>query len=376
MDILTASIRDPDRPIDQLTAEEQDEAARTFYVKRHGLGGGLRAALATLIARPQGFLSGLKTAIRAGGFDLARLARNQVYFGQALILGEWMQQQCLTHIHVQYSSMVGLLLSKTFPVGLSISFHGPDEFLDPEGFRLREKIEACVFVRAISSYSRSQLMKSCEYPQWSKIESVYLGVDVSVFAPRPFRAAPDPIEILCVGRLSPVKAQHVLVDVAGILRARGRRVLVRLVGGGPDRATLERHIRELGLEKEVVLHGFTPQSELDELYRHADIFALASFAEGLPGVLMEAMALEIPCVSTAITGTPELIEHGVDGLLVPPSDTLAFADAVDKLIQDPEFRERVGKAARRKIETKFNLAVNGAMLLDLFQRRLAASNSV
>lgn len=379
MDILTASIRDPDRSFELLTADEQEEATNTFYVKRQGAAGAARAGARALAGNPGRFFTGLRWALRIAGWDLAKLGRCLGYFGEALILGSWMRETGLKHLHVQYSSTVGLLLVKTFPVEISVSFHGPDEFIDPEGFRLRDKIEASVFSRAISSYSKSQLMKSCDYTQWSKIEAVYLGVDPERFVPRPFRPAPEPFEILCVGRLSPVKAQHVLVTAVGLLRQRGRKVLLRIVGGGPDRASLETYVRKLGLEEAVIVHGFTPQHELDRMYSHTDLFALASFAEGVPGVLMEAMAMEIPCVATNITGTPELIEHGVDGLLVPPSDVEALADAMDLLVTNPALRERIGKAGRVKIENKFHLEKNATTLRAVFERYLreppAASTS-
>ena len=368
LEILTASIRDPDRPASQLNAEEADEAARTFYVKRTGASGAVKAILATAASRPGALLRGFVYALSLAGTHLRKWPYYLAYLSQAIVLGRWMEREKLKHLHVQYSSTVGLLLKKIFDIELSISFHGPDEFTDPEGFHLRQKIEACRFVRAISSYSKSQLMRSCGYDQWNKIEAVYLGVDGSVFTPRPFRTEPRPFEVICVGRLSPVKAQHVLVDAIHSLHRKGRDVLLHLVGGGPDRQTLEQHIARLGAGAYVVLHGFTLQADLDRLYRQSDVFALASFAEGVPGVLMEAMAMEIPCVATRIMGTPELIEHGTDGLLVPPSDAESMADAIDSLIADAGLRERLGQAARRKIQTRFDLEKNAASLRALFER--------
>jgi glycosyltransferase involved in cell wall biosynthesis len=260
-----------------------------------------------------------------------------------------------------------------FGFDISVSFHGPDEFTDPVGFWIREKVAASTFVRAISHYARSQIMKSSATADWPKIEVAYMGVDTETFAPRRFRANPPAIEVICVGRLAPVKAQHILLAAIDLLVRRNKPVLLHLVGGGPDRASLEQYVIDHKLEKHVIVHGFARQDKLDELYRQADIFALPSFAEGLPGVLMEAMAMAIPCVSTWITGVPELIRNGVDGLLVAPSDSEALAEAIQRLIDNPELRLRIGRAGRKRILDQFDLRKNSAFLADVIQRRIGGS---
>jgi len=369
LDLRTASMRPPDRPRDALSEEERDEASITYYIKPQGIGGALAALTATLFSLPLSLFSGWFYALKLSGLHPKKALKNTLYFVEAVMLGRWMRQKRLKHVHVHYSSTVGLLAKRIFPIQLSISFHGPDEFNDPEGFWISQKIEASDFVRAISYYARSQLMKCCSSDQWDKIEVAYMAVDPGVFCPRPFRENPAPIEIICVGRLAPVKAQHVLLEALAKLVRDGRKVLLHLVGGGPDRGSLERHVDALGIRSQVVFHGFTAQERLDELYSQADIFALASFAEGLPGVLMEAMAMEIPCVSTWITGVPELIRDGVDGILVPPADASAFAAGLAKLIDDPELRRRIGIAGRARILDNFSLEKNGRHLAAIFKRR-------
>jgi glycosyltransferase involved in cell wall biosynthesis len=360
-DIFTASIRAPDRPLDQLSPEELDEAKRTFYVKPAGAGAAVAALFGALRLNPSRFTAGILCAIGLAGFRPKQLARNLAYFAEAAVVGMWLRQNGLTHLHTHYSSTVALLVQKTFGVEISISFHGPDEFNDPAGFWIREKVAACTFVRAISHYARSRLMISSAASGWDKIEVVYMGVDPGTFTPRPFRPNPRPIEILCVGRLAPAKAQHILIGAIALLREK-QKVMLHLVGGGPDRQFLEREVAARGLGDSIVFHGFTPQNRLDELYRQADIFALPSLAEGVPGVLMEAMAMEIPCVSTWITGIPELIRDGVDGLLVAPSDIEAFAAAMGRLIADLDFRLRIGQAGRLRVLEKFDLRKNSSVL--------------
>jgi len=361
-------VRAPDRPLDQLSAEERDEADRTYYVKPAGAGAALGALIAVFCSHPIRFARGLAYALKLAGFRLQQLALNLAYFAQAAVIGRWMRRNQLTHLHTHYSSTVALLVHVTFGIEISISFHGPDEFNDPAGFWIREKVAACKFVRAISHYSRSQLMKSSAMEDWRKIEVVYMGVDPEAFSPRPFRANPQRLNILCVGRLAPVKAQHILIGAIDSLRRDCPSVQLHLVGGGPDRQALEAEAQARLLGDTVIFHGFTPQDKLDELYRNADIFALPSFAEGVPGVLMEAMAMGIPCVSTWITGIPELIRNGVDGFLVAPSDVGAFADAIRKLIEDTDLRRRIGQAGRVQVLNKFDLTKNSAALGELFRR--------
>jgi colanic acid/amylovoran biosynthesis glycosyltransferase len=209
-------------------------------------------------------------------------------------------------------------------------------------------------------------MKSCSFEHWSKVRVAYMGVDPDAFAPRPFRPTPAPFEMLCVGRLAPVKAQHILLQAVARIRSQGRDILLHLPGGGPDRATLESAATELGIRDNVKFHGWVTEEDLNRLYMRADAFVLASFAEGLPGVLLEAMAMEIPCVSTWITGVPELIRADIDGLLVPPADADALAAAVIRLIDEPELRLRLGKAGRARVIDKFHLTRNAEHLLKFF----------
>jgi glycosyltransferase involved in cell wall biosynthesis len=253
---------------------------------------------------------------------------------------------------------------------MSMTIHGSGEFNDPVGFALAAKVAASRFVCAISSFGRSQLMKSCDPADWSKIEVSLLGVDAAAFRPRPFCESPDVFEILWVGSLTPARGQRLLVNAAGELLRQGRRLRLHLVGDGEDRAALEAHAAALGLHDAVVFHGWLNQDQVRSLYERADLFALASFAEGIPVVLMEAMAMEIPCVATYIAGIPELIRDGESGLLVHASDAAALAAAIARLMDQPELRRQLGKAGREKVLVDFDLATNMAKLAGIFRQRL------
>src|SRR5690606_14046728 len=133
-----------------------------------------------------------------------------------------------------------------------------------------------------------------------------------------------PLEVLCVGRLAPMKGHQVLIAALGKLVAQGVDARLRLVGDGPERARLRHAVERLGLGARVDFLGALNQDEVLPHYAAADAFALASFTEGIPMVLMEAMASGVPCVASWVAGIPELIRHEVDGLLVPPSDATAL----------------------------------------------------
>lgn len=374
-DIRVASVRGPDRPANQMTAEEREELAQTWRLLPSGTARVLASNARTLLLHPVAYARGLAFALRLAGFDIPNVIRHLAYLAEAVAAGVWVQRQHLRHIHTHFASTVALLMSKVFPVEISITIHGPDEFTDPVGFHLTEKIAASRFVCAISRYACSQLMKASHYRQWSKFEVCPLGVDPEVFTPRPdaspVRPRPDPFRIISVGRLAPVKGHHILVSAVDRLLREGRSVHVRLVGDGPERASLAEHVARLGLTDRVVFEGALNQDRVRALYRESDCFVLPSFAEGVPVVLMEAMSMAIPCVTTWITGIPELIENGREGLLAPPSDDEAIAACIARLMDDPELRHRIGQAAREKVLRDYNLARNVERLARVFTERAA-----
>ena len=366
-----ASIRADARPVVQLTEEEREERLRTWYVKPQGVTGALRAHFAALTTQNRFYFRGMRYAMGLDGLNFAKTIRNLFYFTEALLIGQWMQKCALRHVHIHFASTVGLLLAKTFPVSISITIHGPAEFEQPEGFHLREKIEAAEFVCTISDYGRTQLMKSCDSGQFEKLETVRLGIDPEQFVAKPRTPLDRSVfEVISVGRLAPEKAQRVLIDAVAHLVGEGRRVRLRIVGEGPERSALEKHIADTKTADVVRLEGALNQDQLKTLYRESDAFALASFAEGVPVVLMEAMAMEIPCVATRIAGIPELIQDGVDGLLATPGNTGEMATALAKLMGDRELRVQIGRAGRQKIIEKYNLSKNTALLAEVFERRV------
>jgi colanic acid/amylovoran biosynthesis glycosyltransferase len=226
-------------------------------------------------------------------------------------------------------------------------------------------VQSAKFIFCISDFCRSQLMRLVDPIHWEKMHVVRQGVDPEVFRPTGHEQAEDKVlEVLCVGRLVASKGQLILLRACDLLLRRGYSFRVSLVGTGPDR----KHLEAFAVQKNipVIFEGAKSNDEIRRLLDRADVFALASFAEGVPVALMEAMAMEVPCVSTCVAGIPELIRNGLDGLLVPASSAEAMASALGRLMDDPLLRRRLGAAGRRRVEEDYNLAQNVHSLANMF----------
>jgi glycosyltransferase involved in cell wall biosynthesis len=371
-DIDVISVRPPDRSIGQLSPVEQEEAARTTFIRGAPWDRIVAAHLITVLRRPAGYLRGLAEALRMGRFHPRTTLRHLLYFAEAVAAGHWIMARNLSHLHTHFSSTVGVLLVRIFPLTMSITIHGSGEFNDPAGFHLVSKVAAARFVCTISHFGHSQLMRICNPSLWDRIEVARLGVDPTAFTPRPFRESPEVFEILCVAGLVQGKAQRVLIDAVHHLVRQGRKARLHLVGDGADRGALEASVASLDLKDAVVFHGWLNQEQVREIYRQTDVFALASFAEGIPVVLMEAMAMEIPCVATYVGGVPELIQDGVTGLLAPASDVGSLAGALARLMDDGALRKQLGAAGRLKVLRDFDLDRNTTHLAQIIRRRVTS----
>jgi len=373
-EIHSASVNKPDRGVDEMTADEIEEARGTYYLKAHGVRGALLAHLWGL-SHPLSYLRGLVYGLRFGGWNLKHGLFGFFYFTEALMLARWMAARRLTHLHVHFATAVAniaLMLKQISPAGVSITIHGPDEFYDVPGQKLMEKIAAADFFVCIGRFARSQMMKLSSADQWDKFEICPLGVDVANYNPERAERGSEPFTILCVGRLTPAKGQHILIDACATLRDWGREFRLVIVGAGPDEQSLKASVAARGLAQQVRFTGALNQDEVRAWYRQSDVFALPSFAEGIPVVLMEAMASGVPCVTTRITGIPELIRDGIDGLLVTPSDAQELADTLATLMDDSELRRELGEAGRVRVGEHYNLSDNVARLGRIFSARLEA----
>lgn len=293
------------------------------------------------------------------------------YALEGIVLLDWMLKNDLRHVHNHFgnaAATVALIASASHLVHFSLSIHGPDIFYNTDEELLPLKLSSCRFARSISHYCSSQMSLLTEGHHWPRFEIVRCGIDPATFTPRPEPANEVP-GLLCVGRLVPAKGQRILLEASRILLDRGMNHTLTFVGTGPDQETLSHQA-----EKDVMMHvrftgGLDPAGVKSE-YAKADIFILPSFAEGVPVVLMEAMASGVPVISTRITGIPELIESGKDGLLVPPSDVDSLVEAILQLITRPDLRRTMSEEARRKVLGLYNLNLNGPEMGRLFEKYL------
>lgn len=366
--VVTASINPCDQPPSEMNDVERTEEANTFYIKRAGIFAAFQALVSALVLHPIGFLQGLWFTTRLGG-SLMRF----FFFIEALMVGAWMRRNGQSHLHAHLGgsvSSVAMIAARTFPVTLSLTIHGPDEFFDVSKYYLRQKIETASFICCISSFGCSQLKMLCPSSMWDKLLVSRLGVDPAKFSPGRRYVASDTVEIVCVGRLVSAKGHHVLLSAFEHLVREGRNVRLRLIGKGSERSSLEEAAARYGVHDKVIFEGAVNADRVRTVLEGAAIFALPSFAEGIPIALMEAMAMEIACVSTYIAGIPELIRNEIDGLLVAPSDEIELATALARLIDDPGLRRRLGEAGRRRIQEQYDLQESVERLGDIFKCRL------
>lgn len=371
-DVKTASIRTPGN-VSLMTPEEQADAQETLRIKDCGIAR-LAAAHATLkVTSFFAYMRMFSYALSLWQNGPVSLFKALAYFAEAGVLVHWMRKENIRHVHVHFANpaaTVALIGAASGLIEFSLSVHGPDEFYNINQDLIPEKVRKAVFARCISFYCRSQLERVTEYKDWGKFHIVRCGIDVSKYAVRP-----DPnnavAEILCVGRLVPAKGQHLLIKACHALKERGLAFHLTLVGAGPDRESLEALAAELGIKNLVTFTGPVGQGEIHAYYDKADIFALPSFAEGLPVVLMEAMGKGIPCVTTSITGIPELVIDGVNGMLVPASDWEGLAARLRELIEKPQLRKVLGVAARQIVEKDFDVRRNCEVMGDVLKQYIS-----
>ncbi|MBY6159634.1 glycosyltransferase family 4 protein [Mameliella alba] len=346
--------------------EQREEHARTFKVLDACKSPArLIAAHLRWMRRPGRYLNTLKLAWQTAPKGLKGRLYNLIYFLEAGVLAAHLADKHVEHLHnhiAKASCTVAMLASDLSGIPYSFTIHGPDIFFEPHHWRIDEKAARARFVACISDFCRSQLMCFADQGHWDRFHIVHCGVD-----PARYGAAPhgdgDKLHLVFVGRLAGVKGVPILLDALRSLAADIPGLHATIIGDGPDRAAIEAQAQGLP----VAFTGYRSQSEVAETLATADLFVLPSFAEGVPVVLMEAMASQVPVITTRIAGVPELVEHGASGLLVAPGDTEGLAKAIRALADDPRQRAEMGTTGRRKVEAEFAIAQEAAWLSTLFQ---------
>jgi glycosyltransferase involved in cell wall biosynthesis len=372
--IDVASINRPTWTADTLSDPVVEAMQTTFYIKSGQPVQIVLALLKVLLTRPLAVFRGILAALRLDHSSPRATLYALYYLAEALILGNWLRLRGHAHFHVHFGgpvATVGMLTSAAWRIPYSMTIHGPEEFYHVDKLCLQQKVEKSRFVLCISDHCRSQLMRLTKPEQWDKFHVVRLGVDPHIFSPNPdVKGDRSVVEVICVGRLVPDKGHLVLLRAFSRLLSRGCKLRLRIVGDGTERRRLDSFILENGLRDSVILEGALNHEDTRRVFAQADIFVLASFAEGLPVALMEAMAMEIPCVSTYIAGIPELIRSEVDGLLVPASSEEALVEALSRLIMDADLRRSLGRSGRRRVLDLYSLDANVGLLAKTMRAQL------
>jgi glycosyltransferase involved in cell wall biosynthesis len=352
----------PGSPLD---AEEQ---AATDYVLKAGV---LALAIAMLIRTVRAPLAvgrALSVTWKLGRGSQAGLLKHLIYLLEACWTLQWAKQRQVTHIHAHFGTNTAAVATLVHALGgpsFSFTVHGPDEFDAPRQLKLREKAKAAAFVIAITSYCRSQLFRWVDPQDWSKIKIVRCTPDPT-FLEAESATAEFHGQLVCVGRLCEQKGQLTLIEALRRLAADGIRVRLVLAGDGPMRADIERAARAAGLESWVRITGWINSGQVKDELLAADALVLPSFAEGLPVVIMEAMALGRPVLSTIIAGIPELVREGCDGFLVPAGDSSLFADAIKRFLNLSDAqRQQLGANCRERVRHLHVPARQAAYLAEL-----------
>jgi colanic acid/amylovoran biosynthesis glycosyltransferase len=327
------------------------------------------AVVCEVVARPRQWMIALMMTVKLGRRSERGLLRHLVYFAEACLLRRLLVDRGARHLHVHFgtnAAETALLCRLLGGPAYSITIHGPEEFDSPQALGLREKVSHAAFVVAISQFTRSQLYRWCDLADWAKIHVIRCGLD-EVFLNATPVPAPDRPKLVNVGRLSEQKGQLLLVEAAAMLRERGHDFELVIVGDGPMRAEIEQQINDRGLSGHVRITGFLSNHEVRRELESARALVLPSFAEGLPVVIMETLALGRPVISTYIAGIPELVLPGVNGWLVPAGAVLPLVDAMaDLLCSSAAELDQMGRSGRTRVAESHVARTEAAKLAALF----------
>ena len=377
--VLTCSIRRT-APEHHQGPAEKAAAQNTFYVLKAARNPLtlIRAQLAAF-ASPGRYLKTLKLALQTKSPGLKALLWQIFYVVEATILARQLKQKNISHLHNHFagpSATVAMLTSELSGIPFSYTLHGPADLFEARRWRLDIKTSRADFVACISHFCRSQAMLFSDPKHWHKLHIIHCGVIPTVYDGK--KTSRDPAaapRFVFVGRLAAVKGLRVLMDAFEIARRTVPDFHLTLVGDGAERAALEAVAAPYG--QAICFTGYQSQSEVAQTLAEADAFVLPSFAEGVPVVLMEAMASSKPVIATQVAGVPELVEDGINGYLVPPGDAETLAQRMIDLAHDADLRQRMGTAGKKKVRLAFNIETEAARLYSLFQgnscERLSAS---
>jgi glycosyltransferase involved in cell wall biosynthesis len=347
---------------------DQHERAKTQYVLRSGALALIASTVLALLRSPKRFSMALGLALRMAGHSDRPLAFHMAYLAEACRVAAWLRVSGACHIHAHFgtnSTEVAMLAALIGGPSYSFTVHGPEEFLRPIG--LPEKIRRCSFVVAVSCFGRSQLYLWARYADWNKVKVVHCGLDRAFYADAPTTAV-TAARLVCVGRLTEAKGQLLLLEAAARLAAKGVSFELVLAGDGPARSMLDALVARHGLQQRIRITGWISGAQVREEILAARALILPSFSEGLPVVIMEAMALRRPVLATYVAGIPELVRHNETGWLFPAGSVEDLCDAItDCLSRSAVELSRMGEAAYERVLARHSIDIETGKLDELLR---------
>lgn len=350
---------------------DQAEALRTKTILNIGLVALFFHLVGMAFKRPLAWLKCFKTMLTLWFASDVIFPRYLAYMAEACVLVSWARRDGIDHVHAHFGTnptTVALLCHILGGPTYSFTVHGPEEFDKPIALSLPAKIEHAKFVVAISNFGRSQLYRWCSHKHWNKIHVVHCGLDSSFLEYESSASIPNEARFVCVARLSEQKGHLLLLEAVKQLADSGYQFRIVLVGDGELRSELETLIAEWKIEKFVEITGWASSAVVREKILESRALVLPSFAEGLPVVIMESLALKRPVISTCIAGIPELLGNNVCGWLIPSGNVEALAEAMSKAINAPTSTlEDMGRFGAKQVSQHHNASIEARKLVHLFQ---------
>lgn len=348
-----------------------------LYLKRAGWLPIAAATFRTARRNPVEFTQLVGAALRSARLDLGLTVRRLAHLAYASLVVEHCRAASVRHLHSHFGQAPASIAWFASSIGnwghdgrwsWSFTIHGFQDFVDENVARLDLKAESADFVVCVSDFTRSQLCRITDPVLWDRFHVVRCGIDFERFPPRSPHSASAPARVLTVGRLSPEKGHATLLEAICRLRDHdGIDVELEIVGDGPFAERLEQLATELGIDTAVTFRGQLPPDEVARHLSRADVFCLPSFSEGLPVSIMEAMAVGVPVVATAIAGIPELAVHRETAVTVPPGSVPELARAIATLLRDRELCDGLVSNASKLVQERHSLHTNVPQLIELFE---------
>ncbi len=277
-------------------------------------------------------------------------------FAEAVLLADQIQKLKISHLHVHFANVgadIGYLVSNFTKCSWSMNLHGACDFEYPAGPLLGKKLESVSFANCASNYGRAQAFRVVDYKHWEKLFISRCGIEFEAL-PKPMnKKSNNNFQIICVGRFSSEKGHLGLIEACTKVFNKFEKIELLLIGDGPERDKIEYKINKNEIASRVTLTGNIAETDVLKQLSNADLFALPSLMEGIPLVLMEAMAMNLPVVAPRLAGIPELVEDKIGGFLYTPGDWSEMAEKIIQLIEDEALSTKLADNGRTKVLSEY-----------------------